>query len=214
MTAITRTPVVNDGQYQTAVAAAATAQGLRLVTNSSGEWAIATAAQPAQAISYESVGIGEILTGRLVNAGGVVYVKAAGAITRGAACYAAADGEVASSGTIIEGYAIEAAAADGDVIPMVVSQRAVGATGLLAYTKSPSAAEVTADAVTFTTGLGTTVRGVFARAHAADGSDLPVAGSTYNATTGVVTVSITNAALAETSRVSILVVTSDAPASS
>jgi hypothetical protein len=43
-------------------------------------------------------------------------MTAAGIIAVGGTCYAAAAGKVASSGTIIEGIALEAATADGDII--------------------------------------------------------------------------------------------------
>lgn len=50
---------------------------------------------------------------------GALCCVAAGAITKYALVYAAADGKVASSGTVIVGFALEAATASGDVIAVL-----------------------------------------------------------------------------------------------
>lgn len=46
---------------------------------------------------------------------------ASGAIAKYAPVYAAADGKIAASGTVLIGYALEAATAAGDVIPVVAA---------------------------------------------------------------------------------------------
>ena len=56
---------------------------------------------------------------RLVNCDGTRYMVANGAISSGAPVYAAASGKIASSGTVLEGYAQGAATADGDVIEVL-----------------------------------------------------------------------------------------------
>lgn len=56
---------------------------------------------------------------RLFNAGGTIHCIADAAITQGAAVYAAASGKVSPAGTLIIGYAMEAATADGDVIEVL-----------------------------------------------------------------------------------------------
>lgn len=57
---------------------------------------------------------------RLWNAGGTIHCIAAGAITAGLAVYAAAAGKVTTTaGTLIKGYAMEAATADGDIIEVL-----------------------------------------------------------------------------------------------
>ena len=50
---------------------------------------------------------------------GALCCVAAGAITKYALVYAAADGKVASSGTVIVGFALEAATASGDVFAVL-----------------------------------------------------------------------------------------------
>lgn len=59
---------------------------------------------------------GENVAVRLINAGGTIECVAAGAITGGAAVYAAADGEVEAAGTSAKGFALDTATAEGDVI--------------------------------------------------------------------------------------------------
>lgn len=52
---------------------------------------------------------------------------ASGAVSKFAPVYAAADGKIAASGTILIGFALEAAAAAGDVIPVVAVGSVAGA---------------------------------------------------------------------------------------
>jgi hypothetical protein len=59
---------------------------------------------------------GDIVPVRLSNAQGTRFMVASGAITAGNVVYGAAGGKVAASGTIIEGRALTAAGADGDII--------------------------------------------------------------------------------------------------
>lgn len=68
----------------------------------------------------ESFAAGDIVSVRLGTAQGTRKMIANGAITAGNPVYAAADGEVSGSGTVVEGYALEAAADDGDVIEVLM----------------------------------------------------------------------------------------------
>jgi hypothetical protein len=62
---------------------------------------------------------GDMVSVRLTNAGGTVKAVAHAAITAGAAVYAAANGELDASGTLVIGYACEASTADNDIIEYI-----------------------------------------------------------------------------------------------
>lgn len=70
-----------------------------------------------------AAGAGESATIVLANGGGSVSLEASEAISAGDAVYAAADGKIGVAGTltndVLVGYALEAAAADGDVIEVL-----------------------------------------------------------------------------------------------
>lgn len=85
-------------------------------------------------------------TVRLVSAQGTCKMVASEAITAGNPVYAAASGKVAATGTVIEGLALEAAGADGDIIEVLRLPN----TDLSASLASTNAAafEVDADAST------------------------------------------------------------------
>ena len=72
--------------------------------------------EKAIGITQAIIANGAVGTVKLIPGGGTHKCVAADAISAGAAVYAAADGEVESSGTIIMGYAMEASTADQDVI--------------------------------------------------------------------------------------------------
>lgn len=59
---------------------------------------------------------GDLVSVKLINAGGTFKVVAHEAISAGAAVYAAASGEIDSAGTLVMGWALEASTADNDVI--------------------------------------------------------------------------------------------------
>lgn len=98
-------------------AAAAIAQHLRvktpgaLVVAGVSDVAIGTMENAAAAVGPATV--------RLRTAQGTRKMVAAGAITAGEPVYAAANGKIASTGTVYEGTALEAAAADNDVIEVL-----------------------------------------------------------------------------------------------
>lgn len=102
--------------------AADTLPYLRGTVDSNGKFAIAGATTKAQLLNVGgNVDISEDDRGdaRFIHAAGTQVMKANAAITRGAAVYAAADGEVAPAGTVLEGYALQAAGADGDLIEVI-----------------------------------------------------------------------------------------------
>lgn len=68
----------------------------------------------------------EAVAVRLRNAQGTRKMVAAGAISVGPV-YAAASGKIASSGTVLEGFALETASADGDIIEVLMLDIAAGA---------------------------------------------------------------------------------------
>lgn len=87
---------------------------------------LAGATQPA--VGYNEAAVlaaGDRVTLTLVNKEGTVKAIANGAITGGNNVYAAADGEVASSGSVIEGVAQETVTADGDIIEVLPVVREV-----------------------------------------------------------------------------------------
>jgi hypothetical protein len=87
---------------------------------------LCTAVKPA--IGYNEAAVlaaDDLVTLTLVNKEGTVKAIANGAITGGNNVYAAADGEVASSGHVIEGVAQETVTADGDIVEVLPVAREV-----------------------------------------------------------------------------------------
>jgi hypothetical protein len=70
-------------------------------------------------LEVSSVAIGLPVPVRLNNEGGSCFATASGVIAVNAIIYGAASGKVAGSGTVAVGRALEAAAADGDIIEIV-----------------------------------------------------------------------------------------------
>lgn len=109
----------NDSGFLSIVAGAARAVNLR-VYNSSGTWTTADATHGAVGVQLQaSLASTDIVGVKAISAPGTVRMIANEAVTEGATVYAAAAGKVATSGTIIEGQALTAATADGDVIEVV-----------------------------------------------------------------------------------------------
>jgi hypothetical protein len=116
--------VENNG-VKTLRAAGTIGQYERVAINSSSEWAQVGVTTKADAIALKSVTVGQMLPAQLLNAAGTVKMKAAVAITAGAKVYGGASGKInVTSTNCLEGKAVTAATADGDiieVIPMPVS---------------------------------------------------------------------------------------------
>ncbi len=92
----------------------------RVVINSSGQWAQAGVTTKAHAIALRSVTVGQPLPAQLLSCAGTVKMKAAVAITAAAKVYGGASGKVNVTNTnCLEGYAVEAATADGDIIEVI-----------------------------------------------------------------------------------------------
>jgi hypothetical protein len=109
----------NDSGFISVVAGAVRGANLR-VYNSSGTWTTADATHGGVGVQQQpSVATTDIVTLKAISAPGTVKMVASGVIAVGATVYAAADGEIADSGTIIEGIALEAAGADQDVIEVI-----------------------------------------------------------------------------------------------
>lgn len=101
----------------------------RRVKLSSGKLAYAAATDVAiGTLERPSFADGDEVAVRLRIAQGTRKMVAAGAISAGSPVYAAANGKVAAAGSILEGLALEAAGADGDVIevmPLVANGKGV-----------------------------------------------------------------------------------------
>ncbi len=83
---------------------------------------IAGAANPSVGVNEAAVLVAlDRVALLLVNAQGTRKAVASGAITGGNNVYAAADGEVASSGTILEGTALETVTADQDILEVLTT---------------------------------------------------------------------------------------------
>lgn len=76
-------------------------------------------------LSRDTFAASEVVSVRLRNAEGTHRLIASGVIAAGAAVYAAANGKVADSGTVLVGEALTAAGADGDHIEVCLSTTAV-----------------------------------------------------------------------------------------
>lgn len=80
--------------------------------NSNSAGITATASTQIVGVSMNKADAGQVLE----IADGIVIVEASAAITAGTAVYSAADGRVASSGTVIAGIAITSAKAAGELV--------------------------------------------------------------------------------------------------
>ena len=100
-------------------AGAAIAQHLRVVL-SSGVLAVAGATERMLGtMDRPSFASGDKVSVRLRTAQGTRKMVASEAITAGNPVYAAASGKVSADGSVLEGYALEAATTDGDVIEVM-----------------------------------------------------------------------------------------------
>lgn len=102
-------------------ASAALSQYRRVRLNGSGKlvYAGAADADALGELSRNTFADGELVAVVLKNAEGTRLVVASEAIGVGAAVFAAANGKVAASGTVLVGESLEAATADGDVIEIL-----------------------------------------------------------------------------------------------
>jgi len=115
----------DDSGFKTLLAEAAIARHVLCTVNSSGEWAECAGATETAVGSVQgsaATAAGDPLTCKLLNAPGSHKLIAGAAVTAGAMVCAIAAGKVddnALAGSHEFGIAVEAAAADGDVIEVI-----------------------------------------------------------------------------------------------
>ena len=147
------------GEAYTFTFAADTEPYLRVYVNSSGQAAIAGADDRSAGVNGgNGVDVSEYALGDVLfhHQCAFTVMKASGAISAGAKVFAAASGKVASSGSVCEGTAIDAASADGDlirVIPMAVQLPGI-AMGTVTVSAGQAAANSGDGQATITTGFG------------------------------------------------------------
>ncbi len=124
-----------DGPTRPDTAAGAIGQHLRVKTT--GALVVAGASDVAMGTMENPCVAAGACTVRLANASGTRKMVAVDAISKNAVVYAAADGKVSATGTIIEGRAMEASTADGDVIEV----QPLGANTLSAGTATQTGVE-------------------------------------------------------------------------
>lgn len=109
----------SDGPTKTFTAGAAIALYLRVYL-SAGKLAKAGVSNVGLGtMATPSYADGDVCSVRLKTSQGTHKMVASDAISAGSACYAGANGKVASTGTIYEGIALEASTTDGDVIEVM-----------------------------------------------------------------------------------------------
>jgi hypothetical protein len=109
---------------------AAIAQYLRVVYGSGVVTVAGASAMDIGTLTEASFANGDVRAVHLANAQGTSKMVASVAITSGALVYAAADGKIAATGTVLIGEAMEAAAANNDVIEVLRFANADIAAGL------------------------------------------------------------------------------------
>ena len=109
----------NDTGFLSIAAGAARSAFLR-VYNSSGTWTTAGASNQSAGVQLQpSLAATDQVAIKSCTGPGTLKMTASGIIAVGGDVYAGATGKVAATGTIIEGVALEAAAADGDIIEVL-----------------------------------------------------------------------------------------------
>jgi hypothetical protein len=115
-----------ESRTRTFAAGAALAQ-YRFVHLSAGvlAYGAADSTDVVGSLARPSLAANDLVPVDLIGCQGTRKVVALTLINLGAACYAAANGKVAATGTVLRGIALEAAAADGDVIEILDSPAAI-----------------------------------------------------------------------------------------
>lgn len=104
--------------------AAAIGQAVRVKVDSNGQISAAAASDAFIGVTTEAVAASGYGTVQLFGSAGTLLMVASVAITRGAQVYPAASGKIAATGTTaLNVVALEAAAADGDIIECAIVQK-------------------------------------------------------------------------------------------
>lgn len=120
--------VRNEGPVLTRRAAGTITRGERVHIDTNGKWAQSGDTDKAEAVAEHDATADKLLSARLLNCGGTVKMKAGVAITLGALVYSAASGKIGVTGTNrLEGKALEAATADGDIIEVLPKETSTAA---------------------------------------------------------------------------------------
>lgn len=136
-------------------AGAAIGQYLRVVL-SSGKLAAASASQQMLGtLEDASFADLDVRTVRLRTAAGTRKMVASEAITAGNPVYAAASGKIAADGSVMEGIALEAASADGDIIEVMTASGGVSG-GILAAAQQALSGAGAINVTSFYTAVTTT----------------------------------------------------------
>lgn len=118
-----------EGPRKTYLAAAAIGVNLRVKitdgTTKPPTINVAGASDPSIGVTEAAVLAAGPVAILLANAQGTRKMSATGAITSGNTVYAAAAGQVASSGTVVEGKAMETTTADGDIFEVLSTSQGV-----------------------------------------------------------------------------------------
>lgn len=109
----------NETGYKGLVCDAAISQFARVKMSGTGVTTAGASDLCVGVLRDASFAANDIRTVELRTCPGTVKMIASGAITAGVTVYAAASGKIASSGTVVEGVALNAAAADGDIVEVV-----------------------------------------------------------------------------------------------
>ena len=151
-----------DGQRKTFIASETAQANLRWYvsdgTTSPPTVSLCGASTPCIGVNEDAVvTANDKVTLLLTTASGTRKMVAAGVITGGSHAYAAADGEVAGSGTVVEGVAMESSAVDQDILEVMATPN----TDISAATTGTTAAtfEVDSDSAIPKIGLGSNVGG-------------------------------------------------------
>ncbi len=108
----------DDGHITLQATAVAITKGLRVTYDSAGKILASGAANDAIGVALEDIAASGWGTVKLFSAPGTFFVVAGAAVARGAALHAIAAGKVDDAGANLIGMiALEAATADGDIIP-------------------------------------------------------------------------------------------------
>jgi hypothetical protein len=125
---------------KTLEAGAAIAKNLRVVLSSGVLAAAGASDRMLGTMEIAALADGDKVPVRLRTAAGTRKMVASEAITAGNPVYAAASGKVAADGSIVEGIALEAAGADGDVIEVMTDHGGGAFSGILNATQQTLAA--------------------------------------------------------------------------